>query len=143
MPRPIGRRTDWPHDSFSEYIRQGPPKQSQQRETQAIDPDVRKLNLAAMSKCVGLYYNGRIHWAVANGTSTNNEIWTLDIARGGLWILRWTLPADWLYLYEDNTGVTHFCALVNNRIVEFTSSVSTQDLSLLLLVERPCVATVL
>jgi len=95
--------------------------------SQAIDPDVRQLNLAAMSKCVGLAYNGRIHWAVANGTSTNNEIWTLDLQRGGLWILRWTVPADWLFLYEDNSGVTHFCALVNNVIVEFTSSVQTTD----------------
>lgn len=95
--------------------------------SQAIDPDVRGLNLAAMSKCVGLNYNGRIYWALPNGTSTNNEIWVHDLSRGGLWILRWTLAADWLYLYEDNSGITHFCALVANRIVEFTSSVSTQD----------------
>ena len=93
----------------------------------AIDPNVRALNQAAMSKCVGLPYNGRIHWAVANGTPTNNEIWTLDLQRGGLWILRWTIAADWLYLYEDNSGLTHFCALVNNVIVEFTSSVQTTD----------------
>ena len=95
--------------------------------SQAIDPDVRKLNPSAMKNCVGVYYNGRIHWAVANGTATNNEIWTLDVARNNLWILRWTLAADWLYLYEDNSGVTHFCALVNNQIVQFTKSVATQD----------------
>ncbi len=95
--------------------------------SQAIDPYVRGLNQSAMKNCVGLYYNGRIHWAVANGTATNNEIITLDLSRGGLWIVRWTIPADWLYLYEDNTGVTHFCALVNNVIVEFTSSVQTTD----------------
>ena len=95
--------------------------------SQAIDPNVRALNQAAMNKCVGLAYNGRVHWAVANGTPSNNEIWTLDLQRGGLWILRWTVPADWLYLYEDNAGNTHFCALVNNVIVEFTSTVQTTD----------------
>lgn len=93
----------------------------------AIDPDVRKLNLAAMSKCVGLSYNNRLYWAVANGTTSNNEIWVNDLARGGAWILRWTIPATYMYLYEDNTGTTHFCLLVNNVIVEFTSSVSSQD----------------
>jgi hypothetical protein len=93
----------------------------------SIDPDVRALNLKAMSKCVGLFYRERIFWAVPNGTSTNSEIWVLDLARSSAWILRWTVPADWLWLYEDNTGVTHLCALVNNVIVEFTSNVQTQD----------------
>jgi hypothetical protein len=95
--------------------------------SQAIDPDVRALNLSAMSKCVGLFYRQRIFWAVPNGTSNNNEIWITDLARGGLWILRWTVPATWLWLYEDNSGVTHMCALVNNVIVEFTTNVQTMD----------------
>ena len=99
---------------------------STQSISQAIDPDVRKLNLSAMNKCVGLYFNSRIHWAVANGTNSNNEIWTYDLLTGQ-WILRWLLMADWLWLYEDNSGITHFCALVANRIVEFTRSVSTTD----------------
>ena len=95
--------------------------------SQAIDPDVRSLNLSAMSKCVGLWYNERVYWSVANGSNTNNEIWILDTARSNLWILRWTIAADWLWLYEDNSGVTHFHALVGNRIVEFTTSIATQD----------------
>lgn len=95
--------------------------------SQAIDPDVRGLNLQAMSSCCGLFWRERIFWAVPNGTNTNNEIWITDLARGGLWILRWTIPATWLWLYEDNTGVTHMCALVNNVIVEFTTTIATQD----------------
>lgn len=95
--------------------------------SQAIDPDVRGLNLSAMNKCVGLFYNERVFWAVANGTTENNEIWILDTARQNLWILRWTIAADWLWLYEDNSGVTHMKALVDNVMVEFTESVQTQD----------------
>lgn len=95
--------------------------------SQAIDPSVRGLNLSAMSKCCGLFWRDRIFWAVANGTTSNNEIWIHDIARGGLWILRWTLAATWLWLYEDNSGVTHMCALVGNTIVEFSTTVLTQD----------------
>lgn len=95
--------------------------------SQAIDPDVRALNLTAMSQCVGLFYRQRIFWAVPNGSSTNNEIWITDLARNGLWILRWTVPAKWLWLYEDSSGITHMCALVNNVIVEFTTNIQTQD----------------
>lgn len=95
--------------------------------SQAIDPDVRALNLSAMSNCVGLFYRQRIFWAVPNGTASNNEIWITDLARNGLWILRWTVPAKWLWLYEDNSGTTHMCALVNNVVVEFTTNVQTQD----------------
>jgi hypothetical protein len=47
--------------------------------------------------------------------------------RKGAWMLPWNISADWLWLYNDNSGVTHFCALVNNTIVEFTDSVSCQD----------------
>ena len=95
--------------------------------SQAIDPDVRALNLSAMSNCVGLFYRQRIFWAVPNGTPQNNEIWITDLARNGLWILRWTVPAKWLWLYEDNNGVTYMCALVNNTIVQFTTNIQTQD----------------
>lgn len=95
--------------------------------SQAIDPDVRALNLSAMSNCVGLFYRQRIFWAVPNGTAANNEIWITDLARNGLWILRWTVPAKWLWLYEDNNGVTYMCALVNNTIVQFTTNIQTQD----------------
>jgi hypothetical protein len=53
----------------------------------------------------------------------------MDLARKNLWVLRWTFSdsIDDLWLYEDSAGVTHFCALVNNRILEFTRAVNTED----------------
>lgn len=92
-----------------------------------IQVDVEALNPQAMDKCVGLYYQGRIYWAVPYGSSTtNNQIWTLDITRGGAWMRPINVAADWMWLYQDNvTGQTHFCFLSNNQIFEFTYAITT------------------
>ena len=92
-----------------------------------IQVDVEALNPQAMDKCVGLYYQGRIYWAVPYGSSTsNNQIWTLDVTRGGAWMRPINVSADWMWLYQDNsTGQTHFCFLSGNQIYEFTYSTAT------------------
>lgn len=95
--------------------------------TDGIQIDVDALNSLAMNKCVGLYYQGRIYWALPfGGATSNNQIWTLDITRGGAWMLPIDVSADWLWLYEDNLGVTHFCYLSGNKIYEFTYSRATE-----------------
>lgn len=96
--------------------------------TDKIESEVRRFNSQSLPLSCGLAHDGRLHWAVAAGSSTNNEILVLDLneQRRGAW-MRWELAADWLFLYNDNDGATHFCALVNNTIVEFTDSVGTTD----------------
>ncbi|HJP81456.1 MAG TPA: hypothetical protein VJ841_03630 [Candidatus Saccharimonadales bacterium] len=89
--------------------------------------DMQKLNRASMSLASGVNYNGCLYFAVPSGSSTNNQIWVLDLIRGGQWILPWYIKADKLFLYGSNDGETHFLALVNNRIVEFTRSRNTED----------------
>jgi len=42
-------------------------------------------------------------------------------------MLPWTVPAKHLWKYEDSDGNTHLLALVNNKSVEFTRTVLTQD----------------
>lgn len=88
--------------------------------SQVIEPDLEKINLAALSKSCGVSYRDRLYFALPVGSDENNEVWYLDLSRKNAWILRWPIAAKDLWLYEDNTGNTHFCALVNNRIVEFT-----------------------
>lgn len=91
-----------------------------------IQVDVEALNALYMHKCVGLYFQGRIYWAVPYGAATsNNQIWTLDITRGGAWMLPMNVSADWMWLYEDSSGTTHFCYLSGGGIYEFTYSRST------------------
>lgn len=96
---------------------------------QVIQPDVDKINLAALDKAVGLEYQDRLYWALPVGSTENSEIWYLDLSRRNLWVLRWPVAAKDMWLYEDNAGATHFCVLVNNRILEFTraGSATTQD----------------
>lgn len=92
-----------------------------------IQGDVEALNANAMNKCVGLYYQGRCYWSVPYGAATtNNQIWTLDITRGGAWMLPMDIAADWMWLYQSSDGEIHFCYLSGNQIYEFTYSKYTQ-----------------
>lgn len=94
--------------------------------TDLIQTDVEALNSTAMNKAVGLYWQGRIYWAVPyGGSATNNQIWTLDITRGGAWMLPMAVSADWLWVYEDNSGISHFCYRSGSSIYEFTYSLAT------------------
>lgn len=97
--------------------------------TDNIQADVSRLNSNTLDLSWGLTWENRLYWGVAVGSSTNNQIWVLDLnnMRKGAWMLPWEVPADWGWLYNDNAGVTHFCILQNNQILEFTESVYTQD----------------
>lgn len=88
--------------------------------SQAIEPDLTNISLENLHKSVGVEYKDKIYWALPVGSTENSEIWILDLSRNNLWVLRWTVAAKDLWLYEDSSGDTHFCALVDNKILEFT-----------------------
>lgn len=88
--------------------------------TQVIEPDVERISIQNLHKAVGIEYRDRIYFALPVGSTENNEIWYLDLSRRNLWVLRWQIAAKDMWLYEDNSGATHFCVLVNNKILEFT-----------------------
>lgn len=100
---------------------------STDRITNTIQEDISRLNNDAMSKCVGVAFEGRLYWSLPVGSDSNNEIWVLDLDRKGAWMKSWAIAADWLWLYNDDNGITHFCALVDNQIYEFTKSQLTND----------------
>lgn len=87
--------------------------------SQVIEPDMDNVSLENLHKAVGVAYKDRLYFALPVGSTENNEIWYLDLSRRNLWVLRWPIAAKDLWLYEDNSGRTHFCALVNNKILEF------------------------
>lgn len=95
--------------------------------TETILYDVLNLNTAYMSKCVGLAYQQKLYWAIPNGTTSNNEIWILDLQRGGAWMKPWNIAADWMTLYNDNSGATHFLVIQNNIIYEMSYMSTTSD----------------
>lgn len=88
--------------------------------SQAIVPDTGKISVQYLNKSVAVEYMDKLFWALPVGTTENNEIWYLDMARKNLWVLRWQVAAKDMWLYEDSGGATHFCVLVNNVILEFT-----------------------
>jgi hypothetical protein len=97
--------------------------------TDSIQGDVSRLNTQSLDLSWGLTWESRLYWGVAVGSTSNNQIWVLDLndMRRGAWMLPWEIKADWGWLYNDNNGKTHFCVLVNNEIMEFTESIATQD----------------
>lgn len=100
---------------------------STNRVSNTIQRDIKNLNSSAMGTCVGVGFEGRLYWALPVGTSANNEIWVLDLDRKGAWMKPWSVSADWMWLYNDNNGLTHFLITQNNQIMEFTYSQLTSD----------------
>lgn len=80
-----------------------------------------------MDGAVGLGFEGRLYWALPVSSETNSEIWVLDLDRKGAWMKPWSIAADWLWLYNDNDGTTHFMVLSENGIYELSYASLTQD----------------
>lgn len=97
------------------------------RITNTIQSDVARLNADKMPFAVGVAYEGRLYWSLPVGSDTNSEIWTLDLDRGGAWMKPWNVGADWMWLYNDNDGLTHLLVLQNNSIYELSHAQMTND----------------
>lgn len=100
---------------------------STDRISNTIQTDLSTLNTSAMDKSVGLAFEGRLYWALPVSDTSNNQIWVLDLDRQGAWMKPWNIAADWMTLYNDNDGRTHFLVLSNNTILEFTYAANTTD----------------
>jgi hypothetical protein len=100
---------------------------STRRTSNTIQDDLKLLTSSAMGGAVGLGFEGRLYFSLPVSSDHNTELWVLDLDRKGAWMKPWSIGADWMWLYNDNSGVTHFCLLVNNEIVEFSYSQLTQD----------------
>lgn len=100
---------------------------STDRISNTIQDDLDLLTSSAMSTACGLGFEGRLYWSLPVSSTSNNEIWVLDLERKGAWMKPWSVGADWMWLYNDNTGNTHFCVLVDNKILEFSYSQLSQD----------------
>ncbi len=88
--------------------------------SQVIEPDIARVNLATLHKAVGVEYRDKLYFGLPVGSDDINEIWVLDLSRRNMWILRWPIAVKDMWLYEDSQGNTHFCVLVDNKILEFS-----------------------
>lgn len=99
---------------------------STDRISNTIQPDISLLNTGQMNKAVGVAHEGKIYWALPVGDTKNNQIWVLDIDRQGAW-MKWVMPAEWIWLYNDNTGVTRFLLLKDDKIYRLNKMQRTAD----------------
>jgi hypothetical protein len=97
--------------------------------TDLIQPDISRLNTLSLENAVGLVFENRWYVGLPVGSTDNNEVWVLDFSdlRKGAWMRPLNISVDSMWLYNDNSGNTHFCSRTGNNIYEFTYSVSTQD----------------
>ncbi len=100
---------------------------STNRVSNTIQRDIAELNNNAMEQCVGLGFESKLYWSLPVGSDTNNQIWVLDLLQKGAWMKPWNISADWMWLYNDNDGVTHHCILSENKVLEFTYAEATND----------------
>jgi len=93
-----------------------------------ILPDVQRLNLSAMPNSCGLLFENKAYFAFPVGADHNNQIWVKDLSRNGIWIMPWTIRADFMWLSENNvTGKISHCIYDGTNILEFTRAVAHQD----------------
>lgn len=92
-----------------------------------IQPDLATLNSSSMPMCVGIGFEGRLYWALPVSSTTNNQIWVLDLDRKGAWMKPWDIAADWMLLVTDNDGVSHHVIVSNNTIYELSYTALTAD----------------
>lgn len=93
-----------------------------------IIPDVRMINRNAARNACALVYENKAYFALPVGSTTNNQIWVKDYSRKGIWIMPWTIAAQFMWLSEDNTtGEISFCIYDGTNILKFSRSVMTQD----------------
>lgn len=99
---------------------------STRRTSASLQTDISLLKTSAMGGCVGLAYEGRLYWAVPVNSDTNNQIWVLDLDRKGAW-MKWQISAEWMTLYNDNSGKTHFLIAKEDGIYELARTNYTLD----------------
>ena len=95
--------------------------------SETIINDIANLSSAYMDKAVGLAHQGRLYFALPNGSTTNNEMWVMDLSRKGAWMKPWSIQADWQMLYNDNSGTTHHIIHQAGVVYELTKAQATMD----------------
>ena len=89
----------------------------------AIRPSVKGINNRYANQICGIYYYGRIFYSVPFGSTTNNQIWVLDLERQA-WCLPWTIGVKQFMEYTDSTGGIHLLAIpvTGTKLIEFSEN---------------------
>lgn len=74
------------------------------------------------------YWRGKLLWGVPNGSTTNNEVWGLDLERRS-WMRPWSLGVKFFVEYTNSNGVTKLLAypVGGTKLIEFDEEGTTSD----------------
>lgn len=88
-----------------------------------IRPDVKNISNAYTSKIAGTYFDGKLFWAVPKGSTTNNEIWILDLEHNS-WARPWAVGIKQFVIYTSSDGQVHMLGVPVNgtKLLEFSES---------------------
>lgn len=96
--------------------------------SETIKDQITLLKSSAMSKAVGLAYEGQIYWTLPVGSTENNRVWVYYPDQKGAWMTSWYLNVKWMTLYNDNGGDTHFLLYCSDGyIYELDRATATAD----------------
>lgn len=76
-----------------------------------IRTSVLGINNDAADGICGIAHNGRIYWSVPYGSSTNNQIWIMDVERKNAWALPWSIGVKHFFEYTETDGSIHLLAI--------------------------------
>lgn len=88
-----------------------------------VRPTVQGISASAANLICGVYFYGRIYWSVPWGSTTNNQIWILDLERQA-WTLPWTLAVKQFLEYTDSAGVVHLLGIpvTGTQLIEISAA---------------------
>jgi hypothetical protein len=89
-----------------------------------IRPSVQGINNAYANLITGIFFLGRIFWSVPFGSTTNNQIWVLDLERQA-WCLPWSIGVKQFAEYTDSGGTIHLLAIptTGTKLIEFSATI--------------------
>ncbi len=87
----------------------------------SIRPNVDGINNLYPHLVCGIPFKGRLYWSVPYGSTVNNQTWVLDLERGGVWALPWTIGVKRFVEYTDSSGVIRLLAVpvTGTQLVQF------------------------
>ena len=101
---------------------------STENKADAIQPDIERLSSNFIHKSIGLEVNGLLYFAVPVGGDKLNQLWVLDMKRGGAWCMPWTVGnINDLKVYGSSDGKSRVLLAIGNKLVELTDEVKLTD----------------
>jgi hypothetical protein len=86
-----------------------------------VRPSVDGINNLYSHLICGIPFKGRLYWSVPFGSTTNNQTWVLDLERGGVWALPWTIGVKQFIEYTDSSGVIRLLGIptTGTKLIQF------------------------